>query len=82
LTFAVTLFTAIGSTTYQSFNVSNGNVDPGDVILASQKSGANMYEILITSVQTDLFRVTFRSTGGVVSDTPVFNFVVIKGQVA
>jgi len=82
LTFAVTLFTAIGSTAYQSFNVANGNVDPGDVIIPSQKSGANMYEILITSVQTDLFRVTFRSTGGVVSDTPVFNFVVIKGQVA
>ena len=80
LTGAITMFTAAGSTTPASFTVNNSLVANSDIIVVSIKGGAtNTYVISAQAVQTGLFILTFYTTGGTVSDTPVINFAVIKG---
>jgi hypothetical protein len=47
------------------------------------KSGAsNTYVLSVTTVAAGSFNITFYTTGGVVSDTPIINFAVIKGVTA
>jgi hypothetical protein len=80
LTGAITMFTAAGSATPASFTINNSLVANTDVIVVSIKSGAtNTYVISAQSVQTGAFNLTFYTTGGTVSDSPVINFAVIKG---
>jgi hypothetical protein len=79
---AITLFSAAGSATYQSFTVTNNKVAATDTIIVSQKSGTDLYEILITAVAAGSFRITFRTTGGTTTEQPVFNFAVIKAVAA
>lgn len=75
----ITLFTAAGSTTATTFTVTNSLVAATDTIVAVQKSGTNLYNIIVTAVGAGSFNVTFYTTGGTASDTPVFHFNVIKG---
>jgi len=75
---AITLVSAAGSTAWQSFTVTNSTVAATDVILVSQKSGADLYQIFVTAVAAGSFRVTFATTGGTTTEQPVFNFAVIK----
>lgn len=79
---AITLFTAVGSTTAQTFTVTNTLVAITDTVVVSQRSGANQYDVMVTAVAAGSFNITFRSTGGVASDTPIFNFAVIKAVAA
>lgn len=79
---AITLFTAAGSTTATTFTVTNSTVAATDVIHVSQKSGANLYVILVTAVAAGSFNITFYTTGGTTSEAPVFNFVVMKAVTA
>lgn len=76
---AITLFTAAGSATATTFTVTNSTVTANDTIIVCQKSGTNLYNILVTAVGTGTFDVTFYTTGGTASDAPVFNFNVIRG---
>ena len=76
---SVTLASAAGSTTYQSFNIVNSTVVSTDTVIINQKSGTtDIYEVFVSSVATGNFRVTFRTTGGTTTEQPVFNFAVIK----
>lgn len=76
---AITMFTAAGSATPASFVVTNSAVAATDVIILNVKSGAtNIYNLAITAVGAGSFTVTFWTTGGTASDTPVINFAVIK----
>jgi hypothetical protein len=75
---AITLVSAAGSTTFQSFTVINATVAATDTIIVNQKSGTDLYEIHVTAVSTGSFRITFRTTGGTTTEQPVFNFAVIK----
>jgi len=75
---SITMFTAVGSATAASFTVNNNTVGINDVIILNQRSGTNLYDLAVTAVTAGTFRITFRTTGGVVSDTPVINFAVIK----
>lgn len=80
---AITLFTAAGSTTAASFTVTNSTVAATDHILVSVKSSTtNLYNTMVTAIAAGSFQITFRTTSGTTSDTPVFNFAVLKGVTA
>ena len=76
---AITLFSAAGSTTAATFTVTNSTVAATDVIILNQKSGTDLYDLMVTAVAAGSFNITFRTTGGSTTETPVFNFAVIKG---
>ncbi|TGP25907.1 hypothetical protein EN828_10500 [Mesorhizobium sp. M2D.F.Ca.ET.185.01.1.1] len=80
---AVTMFTAAGSATPASFTVTNSTVAASDTIILNIKSGAtNTYFYFVTAVAAGSFVVTFWTTGGTASDTPILSFNVIKGVTA
>lgn len=79
---AITLVSAAGTTTWQSFTVTNSTVAATDVIRVCQKSGTDLYQIHVTAVGAGTFRVTFATTGGTTTEQPVFNFAVIKAVTA
>lgn len=79
---SITLVSAAGSASYQSFTVTNNTVAATDVIIVNQKSGTDKYIILVTAVAAGSFEITFATTGGTTTETPVFNFAVIKGVTA
>ena len=79
---AITLFTAAGSATAATFTVTNSTVTAADTIIVNQKSGTNLYITAVTAVAAGSFNITFYTTGGTASDTPVFNFNVIHGATA
>lgn len=79
---AITLFTAAGSSTPASFTVTNSTVAANDLIIVNVKSGAsNTYITYVTAVAGGSFQITFSATVGTASDTPIFSFAVIKGQI-
>lgn len=79
---SITLFSAAGTTSATTFTVTNSTVAATDVIVLSQKSGTDLYDLMVTAVGTGSFNITFRTTGGTTTEQPVFNFVVIKGVAA
>ena len=79
---AITLVSAAGLATYQSFTVTNSTVAATDTIIINQKSGTDKYIVMITAVTTGSFVVTFATTGGTTTEQPVFNFSVIKAVTA
>ena len=80
---AITLFAAAGSATAASFTVNNTFVDATDTIVLSVKSSTtNLYQVMVTAVAADSFQITFFTTGGTTSDSPVINFAVIKAVAA
>lgn len=74
---AITLVSAAGTTTWQSFTVTNNKVAATDVVYVCQKSGADLNEIHVTNVSAGSFQISFRTTGGTTTEQPVFNFVVL-----
>jgi hypothetical protein len=76
---SITLVSAAGSATAATFTVTNSTVAATDVIILNQKSGTDLYDLMVTAVAAGSFNITFRTTGGVTTETPVFNFAVIKG---
>ena len=80
---SITLFSAAGTTAYTSFTVNNNTVAATDSIILSQQSGTDKYELNVTKITASTsFEITFRTTGGTTTETPVFNFAVIKGVAA
>lgn len=77
---AITLVSAAGTTTWQSFTVTNNTVAATDVVKVCQKSGTDLYMIHVTAVAAGSFRITFATTGGTTTEQPVFNFAVIKAS--
>lgn len=75
---AITLFSAAGTTVAATFTVTNSTVAATDVIIMNQKSGTDLYDLMVTAVAAGSFNITFRTTGGTTTETPVFNFAVIK----
>ena len=76
---AITLVSAAGSTSWQSFTVSNSLVAATDVIKVVQKSGTDKYMIHVTAVAAGSFVITFATTGGTTTEQPVFNFAIVRG---
>ena len=79
---SITLFSAAGTTAATTFTVTNNTVVATDVIILNQKSGTDLYDLMVTAVAAGSFNITFRTTGGSTTETPVFNFAVIKGVAA
>jgi hypothetical protein len=79
---AITLFSAAGTTVAATFIVTNSTVAATDVIILNQKSGTDLYDLMVTAVAAGSFNITFRTTGGTTTETPVFNFAVIKAVAA
>jgi hypothetical protein len=79
---AITLVSAAGLITYQSFTVTNSTVAATDTIIVNQKSGTDKNIILVTNVAAGSFEITFATTGGLTTEQPVFNFAVIKAVTA
>jgi hypothetical protein len=82
VTGAITLVSAAGSASYQSFTVTNSAVAATDVVIVNQKSGTDKYITLVTNVAAGSFQITFATTGGTTTEQPVFNFAVIKAVTA
>jgi hypothetical protein len=82
VTGAITLISAAGSATPASFTVTNSAVAATDVVIVNQKSGTDLYEIFVTAVGAGSFQITSFTTGGTTTESPVFNFAVIKGVAA
>jgi hypothetical protein len=79
---AITMFSAAGSVVAATFTVTNTLVAATDTIILNQKSGTNLYVLLVTAVAAGSFNITFYTTGGVATDAPVINFALIKGVTA
>ena len=79
---AITLYSAAGTTAATTFTVTNSTVAATDVIILNQKSGTDLYDLMVTAVAAGSFNITFRTTGGSTTETPVFSFAVIKGVTA
>jgi hypothetical protein len=79
---AITLISAAGLPTYQSFTVTNSTVASTDTVIVNQKSGTDKYILLVTAVASGSFQITYATTGGTTIEQPVFNFAIIKGQTA
>lgn len=80
ITGSITLVSAAGSATWQTFTVTNSAVTAKDVIIVNQQSGTDLYMISVTNVAAGSFKISFATTGGTTTEQPVFNFAVIKGQ--
>ena len=76
---AITLVSAAGLATFQSFTVTNSKVAATDVVRVTQKSGTDLYQIFVTATAAGSFRITYATTGGITVEQPVFNFAVMKG---
>ena len=77
---AITLFAAAGSATATTFTVTCSSVAAVDTVIVNQVSGSNLYMMFVTAVAAGSFNITFLTTGGTTSDSPVFNYSVIKGS--
>lgn len=75
----ITLVSAAGSASFQSFTVNNSTVAATDQPIVDQKSGTDLYEIHVTNIAAGSFRITYRTTGGTTTEQPVFRFTVLKG---
>lgn len=75
---AITLVSAAGGASWQSFTVTNSTVAATDTIIVNQKSGTDLNMIHVTAVAAGSFQITFATTGGTTTEQPVFNFAVIK----
>lgn len=76
----ITMFAAVGSATAASFTVNDSLVKATDTIEIVPASATNVYLVQVTAVAAGSFQVTFFTTGGTASDSPVLNFVVIHAS--
>jgi hypothetical protein len=74
----ITLVSAAGSATWQSFTVTNSAVAATDRIILNQKSGTDLYQLHVTALGAGSFRITFATTGGTTTEQPVIGFTVLK----
>lgn len=79
---AITLVSAAGSATWQTFTVTNSAVAATDLPYVIQKSGTDLYEIHVTAVALGSFNISFRTTGGTTTEQPVFSFDLRKAVTA
>jgi hypothetical protein len=77
----ITMFSAAGNITAAFFTVTNSRVSSTDTIIVNQKSGTNLYLLLVTNIADGSFNINFYTTGGTATDAPVLNFSIIKGLV-
>ena len=75
----ITLVSAAGTTSWQSFTVTNDAVATGFNVHVSQVSGTDLYLCHVTAIADGSFRITFATTAGTTTEQPVFRFTVEPG---
>ena len=78
---SITLVSAAGSATYQSFVVLNSTVSATDVIVLSMQdsiSALNSYNLIPYGVGAGFFGIRVAAVSGTVTEAPTINFAVIK----
>lgn len=78
VTGAITLVSAAGSATWQTFTVTNSAVAATDTVIVDQVSGTDLNMIAVTNIAAGSFKISFATTGGTTTEQPVFRFTVIK----
>lgn len=79
---AITLVSAAGSATWQTFKVTNSTVKATDTVVLNQKSGTDKYMMHVTAVGAGSFDITYATTGGTTTEQPVINFAVVDAVAA
>jgi len=76
----ITLFTTtMAANTTNTFTVTNTTVAATDVIILSQRTGANAnYFLSVSNVAAGAFNISIYSPAGAPSEGPIINFAVIK----
>ena len=75
----ITLFSAAGSSTPFSFTVTNTKVTARDTIIVHQRTGTDLYNVIVTAVTAGSFRLTVTDLNGTTTEQPEISFAVIKG---
>ena len=75
----ITLVSAAGTTAWQTFTLSSTAIGAGDSPRVVQKSGTDKYQIFVTKVQAGSCDVTFATTGGTTTESPVFHYDNFRG---
>lgn len=75
----IALFSAAGSPTPVSFDVTNSIVNQTDTFDWALNSGANVYQLMFKTTGTG-FRVFVWSVSGTTVEAPIFNITVKKGS--
>ena len=76
----ITLVSAAGSTAYTTFTVTNSKVNADTTVIVNQRSGTNKYKTHVTAVASGSFDISFATTSGTATDSPVFNFALIQAS--
>lgn len=79
---AITLVSAAGTTSWQSFTLTNSYIAANDTVRVCQQSGTDLYQIHVTNVGSGSCKITFATISGTTTEQPVFNFSVLKGVAA
>jgi hypothetical protein len=58
--------------------MTNTTIAQADTIILNQRSGTNLYNLLVSNVQAGSANITVFTTGGTVTEAPVINFAVFK----
>lgn len=77
----ITLVSAANSATASTFTVTNSFVAAGDTVLVTQQSGTDPRSIFVTATAAGSFNITSASISGTTTESPVYNFVVIKAAI-
>jgi hypothetical protein len=80
ITGQITLFAVAGTPAWLTFTVSNSTVAATDTVIVNAATGTNTYLAIVSGVRAGAFDITFYALVGTASDSPVFNFAVIKGS--
>jgi hypothetical protein len=80
ITGQITLFATAGTPAWLTFTVSNSTVAATDTVIVNAATGTNTYLAIVSGVRAGAFDITFYALVGTASDSPVFNFSVIKGS--
>lgn len=78
----ITLVSAAGSSTWNSFTVTNSSVAATDVIVVNVKTGTDIYLAFVSAVAAGSFRLTVADLTGTTVEAPVLSFAVMKSTVA
>lgn len=79
----ITMFSAAGSATWQSFTVNNSQVGTYDLIRLTVKvAPPNLYMVFAQKTITNgIFNVMFATTGGTTVDAPFIEFEITNGTI-
>lgn len=80
LTGRITLVSAAGSASWQTFTVNCAPVTSLDTVQVSQRTGIDTM-IFATRAKDGAFDISFATTGGTTTEAPTLNFTVLKGQI-